>query len=563
MPLRLALGFGITDTFSSGNFISLSNFTIYEGAAEGSTIGTLNVALPGTWTFTKTSDPSSISTLTGNTLTTATTFSAPASYLITIQATNGTITVTQNFTINVIIPTPSILNVTVTNGAPDFVIEFSNTVTAGYVLTLEIDTAADNWANPVVTVNHTITQDELNSYTIDLDIPVVGNGSWVSRCQLADPSGNTGNWSNIYSFSIDSSIPEISTLYPTNGTTDFPGIEALVITFTESVSFATSPNIIIYNSDGTTFQVFTSADEGVGLVISGDELTITPTNTLTASSTFYVEISSTSVYGTGNYFPGINNSTTWEFTTSSSPYDPAAQTLFTYFSNNNITISDTDKKNYNTYIVSMKNGGVWDLMDVIYLFAATSSDAALVNIVNPGTYTATISNSPTFTQYKGFTGNASDTSIDTTFNPSNVSANFTLNSASMTIRCLSGTTGIVIGDSNYYSVINLISGPTALRGQLNNNNAFNGFDTSDNYDHFFSVSLNSDTLSAYIDGTLSNSISDTPSNLSGDLTILNNNGNYSDAQIASATIGASLTADQISAQAAADLVYMQAVGAVS
>jgi hypothetical protein len=73
----------------------------------------------------------------------------------------------------------------------------------------------------------------------------------------------------------------------------------------------------------------------------------------------------------------------------------------------------------NTMVQSLVDGGVWDKLDVFYLFAqSTNGDGeALKNWISPGTYDATAVNAPTFTAFEGFTGDGSTSYIHTNYNP--------------------------------------------------------------------------------------------------------------------------------------------------
>jgi hypothetical protein len=95
------------------------------------------------------------------------------------------------------------------------------------------------------------------------------------------------------------------------------------------------------------------------------------------------------------------------------------------------TPSRTRKLAYNALIYSLKNSGVWDRLDALYMFAAADQATALTNLKS-SSYGATAISSPTFTADTGFTGNGTTNYLDSGFNPSTaVAPNFTQNSASM------------------------------------------------------------------------------------------------------------------------------------
>jgi hypothetical protein len=74
--------------------------------------------------------------------------------------------------------------------------------------------------------------------------------------------------------------------------------------------------------------------------------------------------------------------------------------------------------------------GIWSKLDVFYMFATNTSQAALSNWIAPGTFDATLVNSPAFVAYKGFSGNGVSSYIRTHYNPSSDATNYLLNSAS-------------------------------------------------------------------------------------------------------------------------------------
>lgn len=92
--------------------------------------------------------------------------------------------------------------------------------------------------------------------------------------------------------------------------------------------------------------------------------------------------------------------------------------------------TDARKTLINNCVVSLKSTGVWSKLDALYLFAAADSQAALINWKNPGTFNATTANGPTFTADRGYTGNGTDSYVDSNFNPTTASLpNFVQNSA--------------------------------------------------------------------------------------------------------------------------------------
>ena len=91
----------------------------------------------------------------------------------------------------------------------------------------------------------------------------------------------------------------------------------------------------------------------------------------------------------------------------------------------------------NTLLTSLKTGGVWDKLDILYVFAVdnNASEFTTINWKNPNALLntptqSTLINAPAFTNKAGFTGNGADNYINTNYNPATQSINYTLNDAS-------------------------------------------------------------------------------------------------------------------------------------
>ena len=109
----------------------------------------------------------------------------------------------------------------------------------------------------------------------------------------------------------------------------------------------------------------------------------------------------------------------------------------------------------NSLVLSLKSGGIWNKLDVLYIFANDGgSDFATLNWKAPTLNQATLINSPTFTNNQGFTGNGTSSYINTNFNPATSGVNYTLNNASRNIFVRNQSTsastldGVPSGNSN-------------------------------------------------------------------------------------------------------------------
>lgn len=109
----------------------------------------------------------------------------------------------------------------------------------------------------------------------------------------------------------------------------------------------------------------------------------------------------------------------------------------------------------NTLLLALKAGGIWNKLDVLYIFANDGgSSFATLNWKNPNANLATLPNTPTFITNQGFTGNGTSSYINTNFNPAIGTNNYVLNNASRHIfvrnQSITASTldGVSSGNSN-------------------------------------------------------------------------------------------------------------------
>jgi hypothetical protein len=78
---------------------------------------------------------------------------------------------------------------------------------------------------------------------------------------------------------------------------------------------------------------------------------------------------------------------------------------------------DTRKELIDNFVGAIKTAGVFSKLDALYLRAAHTSQAALLNVINPALYASTAQGSPTFTADVGYSTNGSSSYVRTSFNP--------------------------------------------------------------------------------------------------------------------------------------------------
>ena len=85
----------------------------------------------------------------------------------------------------------------------------------------------------------------------------------------------------------------------------------------------------------------------------------------------------------------------------------------------------------NTLVTDLKTAGVWDKLDLFYVFATDGdSDYATLNWKAPSSHQTTKVNSPTFTSNEGFNGDLTSSYLDTNFQLDSIGLNSSLNSVS-------------------------------------------------------------------------------------------------------------------------------------
>lgn len=106
------------------------------------------------------------------------------------------------------------------------------------------------------------------------------------------------------------------------------------------------------------------------------------------------------------------------------------------------TYSTPRKIQIDKLIKSLKTAGIWSKLDVLQMYAAPTAADAVVNWKSPGTFNATLVNSPTLAADRGITGDGASSYINSGYTPS-LGTNFLQDSASfgVSINNLSSSTG--------------------------------------------------------------------------------------------------------------------------
>ncbi len=226
----------------------------------------------------------------------------------------------------------------------------------------------------------------------------------------------------------------------------------------------------------------------------------------------------------------------------------------------------------NRLIAALKQTGVWEKLDLLYVLAAADTQAAGLNWKLPGAFSLSAVNSPTFVADRGYTGNGSSSYLDTAWTPGTNAVQFQLNSAALGVYTTTdkGTAGntIAVGASlsgiSRINVRGLSDLPTVRLNDAGGGGQWSGLGPAGLY---AVVRPDANTRVGYYNGTqkVTGSVASTVLPTST-LTICADHGasvnNYSVEQVSVVFAGAALSAGEMAAAFTALRTYLQTVGAV-
>jgi hypothetical protein len=225
---------------------------------------------------------------------------------------------------------------------------------------------------------------------------------------------------------------------------------------------------------------------------------------------------------------------------------------------------DARKAIIDTLVKALVPTGVWDALDVLYIFAAHSEAAALVNWKDPGTFDATSVSGTAFTEDRGFLGDASADYIESNYNPSTAGGNWTQNSASLGFRSLTNNV-----NNQFMAGLHDTNESQILRFSTDNFYMVNGAGVQVSaadagMDASFAVSRSTNDVTGYRNGASVGTANGAPSAVANHSLVFltSETAQFSSNQVASGFGGGHLSGVQVAAYHAAELAYMQAVGAV-
>jgi hypothetical protein len=225
----------------------------------------------------------------------------------------------------------------------------------------------------------------------------------------------------------------------------------------------------------------------------------------------------------------------------------------------------------NTLIQDLITAGVWDKLDALYLLAAHDAQAARLNW-KQALYDCTEVSGPTFTTDRGYAGNATTSYLNTGFNPATAGGVFVQDSGHVSVYNRTSRAAFNycdIGNFNGSTSGTHIFPRTAiglLDGRVNDLSVSPANALSAG--HFVASRTSATARAVYRNGAEVGSIGSTasvaPISLPLFICALNQAGTpffLSNDEIAQASVGAGLSAGEVSSMNAAVLAYLQAVGA--
>lgn len=211
------------------------------------------------------------------------------------------------------------------------------------------------------------------------------------------------------------------------------------------------------------------------------------------------------------------------------------------------------------------DAGVWAKLDLLYVLGAETSVAALLNWKNPGTNTLTAANSPTFTIDRGYTGNSASSAHLDSGVAMTALTHYQLNDAHVSFWQLND-----IAESTFNTGDTLATGTSRTNARSAGNNYVTRLNdvTSHSFANadargFYTISRSgSSGYSKYKDGaSVATPVATSTAVPTGNFSILRSNAVYANAQMFFASVGAALTAGEVSDLYDILNAYKTAVGA--
>lgn len=161
--------------------------------------------------------------------------------------------------------------------------------------------------------------------------------------------------------------------------------------------------------------------------------------------------------------------------------------------------NDARKAVIDTLVGALKAAGTWTKRDVLYVFAAHNSQAALLNWKAPASFAATEVSAPTFTADRGYNGDGAASRLSLNWNPSTDGVQTTQNSAHMMAISLTAAQdpGVIGGVTSLRFVCRNATDQFSYRANRGTSTALANANGSG---HFVATSIDATNTKAYRNG---------------------------------------------------------------
>jgi hypothetical protein len=270
------------------------------------------------------------------------------------------------------------------------------------IRTLSVRSSLDGYASDLVTPigvpDDALVRDQTVALSSSFD--ALTNTTVTFRIYGYAAEASTGTW-RIQNHStlgglvltgelVDSTAPTLASTLPLDGATDLLPTANLIATFSETVQKGTGNIVIKKSSDNSVVDTIDVTTAQV--TITGATVTIDPSVTLAATEAYYVQIDATAIKdnaGTPNFYAGISDTSTWNFTVASSdttsptiallsPLDEATEVALT--ANLVATFSESIQKGTgNILIKKISDNSTVETIDVTTALATVSGNTLTID----------------------------------------------------------------------------------------------------------------------------------------------------------------------------------------
>lgn len=221
----------------------------------------------------------------------------------------------------------------------------------------------------------------------------------------------------------------------------------------------------------------------------------------------------------------------------------------------------------NTLVKALKDGGVWSILSLFYVPGADSQISSL-NWINPGSYTLTAVNSPSFTADRGWLGNGSSNYLATGWDPATDGGSiYQRNDAHIGRFGYAGDSGLnsdAGSETTIFASIKPANTTSSTRARVNNGTVFSAGSTTVHASHGVGVRRDSANIIIFQDG-----VANTPNGAASsalttdDFAILKTANSYAARYSGIFHCGGALSDAQVLALYNACYDYLNAIGAYS